>query len=55
MRDIIPEIKTEEEYERALERILDLFNAEPLSDEEKELEILCKVVEEYEKIHYPIL
>ncbi len=55
MKNTIPEIKTEEEYEKALERILDLFDADPLSDEERELEILCIAVEDYGKIHYPIL
>lgn len=54
MRNTTIEIQNEEEHEKALKRILEIFGVEPLSKEEEELEILCEAVEKYEKIHYPI-
>jgi HTH-type transcriptional regulator / antitoxin HigA len=47
-------LKTEEEYEAALERIEALMEAEPGSPEGEELELLALLVEKYEDEHYPI-
>ncbi|MDZ7935612.1 MAG: transcriptional regulator [Emticicia sp.] len=49
-------IKTETEYEAALERIYDLMQTDiqPNSEEEAELEISSLLVKEYEKKYYPI-
>lgn len=49
-------IKTEAEYETALERIYELMQHEihPDSDEEAELEVRSLLVKEYEREHYPI-
>lgn len=49
-------IKTEEQYEQALEEVYKLMqvNIEPDSIEESQLEILSLLVKEYEKHHYPI-
>ena len=41
-------ITTEEEYQKATARIIELFNAEPGTDEEAELEALLEQVTEYE-------
>ena len=41
-------IKTEEEYEAALERIEELFDADENSPEEDELELLAMLTECYE-------
>jgi HTH-type transcriptional regulator/antitoxin HigA len=51
--DIKP-IKTEADYEAALEEIERLFNAEPGSPEGDRLEILSTLVEAYEDEHYDI-
>jgi HTH-type transcriptional regulator/antitoxin HigA len=47
-------LKTEAEYDAALERIDALMNAAPGSSEEEELELLAILVEKYEEEHYPI-
>ena len=47
-------IKTEDEYEAALDRIDEIFNAAPESDEATELELLMLLVKTYEDEHYPI-
>ena len=47
-------IKTEDEYEAALNRIEALMDAEPGSPEEEELELLALLVENYEEEHDPI-
>ena len=49
-------IKTEPQYEDALERIYFMLqnDIQPNSDEETEIEILSLLVKEFEKIHYPI-
>ena len=52
--DIRP-IKTEQDYDLALERVNTLFDARPNTDEADELDILVTLIEKYEKIHYPIL
>lgn len=51
--DIRP-IKTEQDYDLALERVNTLFDAKPNTDEADELDILVTLIEKYEKIHYPI-
>jgi len=50
----IKPIKTEQDYELALERVNILFDAKPNSDEADELDILVTLIEKYETIHYPI-
>lgn len=47
-------IKTEEEYDAALNRIEEIFGAEEGTPESDEFDVLCLLVEEYEKKHYPI-
>ena len=47
-------IKTESDYDAALERIEALMDAVPGSSEEEELELLAMLVEKYEQEHYPI-
>jgi antitoxin component HigA of HigAB toxin-antitoxin module len=47
-------IKTEYDYDLALERINKIFEAKPNSNEANELNILVNLVEQYEQIHYPI-
>jgi len=44
-------ITTEEEYQKATARIIELFNAEPGTAEETELEELLEMVTEYEGEH----
>jgi HTH-type transcriptional regulator / antitoxin HigA len=50
----IKPIRTEKDYEAALARIEQIFDAEPGSPDGDELEILASLVEIYEKKHYPI-
>ncbi|SHL50033.1 helix-turn-helix domain-containing protein [Flavobacterium saccharophilum] len=47
-------IKTEHDYELALERVNILFDAKPNTEEGDELDILVTLIEKYEKINYPI-
>lgn len=47
-------IKTERDYDLALERVNEIFDANPNSKEYDELDILVTLIEKYEKIHYPI-
>lgn len=47
-------IKTEKDYELALERVNILFDAKPNTIEGDELDILVTLIEKYEQIHYPI-
>lgn len=51
--DIRP-IKTEEDYQIALEKIESLFNAKPDTPEGDHLEVLTTLVEAYEEKHYSI-
>ena len=51
---IIKPIRTEEDYERALEQIYPLMNAEEGSEEGEILEVLSILIENYEDKHYPI-
>lgn len=50
----IKPIKTENDCNAALERIDEIFNAEPGTPDEYELEILSILVEKYEDEHYPM-
>ena len=47
-------IKTEEEYNQAIERLEVIFDAEVGSPEGDELELLSLLIDNYEKLHYPI-
>ena len=47
-------IKTEQEYQEALERVYILMDAAAGSVQEEELELLVLLVEKYEEEHYPI-
>ena len=47
-------IKTEKDYQKALQQIEQLFDAKPNSAECDCLDILTTLVEAYEKQHYPI-
>lgn len=51
--DIKP-IKTEKDYQNALKRLEDIFDAVPNTAEGDELEILGALIDNYEKIHFPI-
>jgi len=47
-------LETKDEYDVALERTIALFNTPPGTPESDELELLIKLVMEYEDIHYPL-
>ena len=49
-------IRTEDQYEAALERIYELMqpDVEPGTEAGDELEILSLLVKEYENVHYPV-
>jgi len=47
-------IKTKKEYQDALNRLEQIFDAQPGSEEGNELEILSLLIEKYEEEHYPI-
>jgi HTH-type transcriptional regulator/antitoxin HigA len=47
-------IKTEEEYDLALERIEQIMDAEPGTPEGDELELLALLIEQYEEKNYPL-
>ncbi|WP_177760877.1 type II toxin-antitoxin system HigA family antitoxin [Flavobacterium sp. I3-2] len=47
-------IKSEQDYETALERLEVIFDALPGTEESDELEILGILIEKYEKEHYPM-
>lgn len=47
-------LKNEADYNEALKRIDELFDAEPGTAEADELELLVALVELYEKEHFPI-
>ena len=50
----IAPIKTEKDYEKALERLEKIFDAELGSKDGDELEILSILIEKYEKEKFPI-
>lgn len=47
-------IRTEEEYQEALKRLENLFDAKAGTAESDEADILGLMIDEYEKKHYPI-
>lgn len=47
-------IKTEQDYELALKRLEQIFEASPNSEEGDEADIWAMLIDNYEKIHYPI-
>ncbi len=47
-------IKTEEDYEKALARLDEIFDAPPNTEEGDEAEILALLIETYEDKYYPI-
>ena len=47
-------IKSEQDYETALERLEVIFDALPGTEESDELEILGMLIEKYEKEHFPM-
>lgn len=50
----IKPIKTEEDYDLALNRLDELFDSEPDTPAGDELEIWALIIEDYEEQHYPI-
>ena len=52
--DIRP-IKTEQDYNEAIQRIEKLWGAKKNSPDGDELDLLCTIVEAYEIKHFPIL
>lgn len=50
----ISPMRTEEDYEAALSRIEEIFDSEPGSPEDDELEILVTLVDAYEENYLPI-
>ncbi len=50
----IKPIKTEKDYEKALERLELIFDATPNSKDGDEAEILSLLIENFENKHYPI-
>ncbi|WP_035645633.1 MULTISPECIES: helix-turn-helix domain-containing protein [unclassified Flavobacterium] len=50
----IKPIKTEQDYNAALERVNFIFDAKPNTIEGDELDILVTLIEKYEQIHFPI-
>ncbi len=51
--DIKP-IKTETDYQAALHRLETIFDAEPNTDNGDELEVLGVLIDNYEKMYFPI-
>ncbi len=47
-------IRTEEDYNLSLNRLENIFDAEPETKEGDELEVLALLIEDYENKHYPI-
>jgi HTH-type transcriptional regulator/antitoxin HigA len=47
-------IKTEDQYQTALNRIEEIFDSTETSETAEELELLTVLVEKYENEHYPI-
>lgn len=47
-------IKTEADYKAAMDRMELIFDSEPETPEGDELELLSVLIDNYEKIHFPI-
>jgi len=50
----IKPIKNENDYNQALERLETIFDSKPGTPESDELEILGILIDQYEKVHFPI-
>ena len=50
----LPPLENDEELDRALARIWELFHSKPGTPESDELRALVAIVEAYEDIHYPM-
>ncbi|WP_436414185.1 helix-turn-helix domain-containing protein [Petrimonas sp.] len=50
----IKPIKTEKDYDQALQRLEAIFDAKPNTPEGDELEVLGILIDEYEQSHFPI-
>lgn len=50
----IKPIKSEADYEKALQRVESLWNAPEGSSESDELDVLATLIEAYERDHYPV-
>lgn len=50
----ISPLKTEQDYNKALERLEVIFDADPNTKEGDEAEILAMLIDNYENQHYPI-
>lgn len=51
----IEKVETEEEYEAALNKVSAMMNWSPHTEEEyAEMDRLVTMIEEYERVHYPI-
>ena len=48
-------IKTEQDYNDAIQRVESLWGAKKNSPEGDELDLLCTIIEAYEMKHFPIL
>ena len=47
-------LKTDKDYELALARVDEIFDAEPDTAEGDELDVLTTLIEAYEDVHFPI-
>jgi len=47
-------LKTEEEYNEAMERMMEIFHAEPNSPEDRELELLILLIKDYDDRNYSL-
>ena len=54
MKKYLSVLKSENEYENALQRLDEIFDVEPGSDEDKEADLLVLLIEKYEEDNYPI-
>jgi len=45
-------LKTEEEYKKASNRLMEIFQAEPNTPEYKELSLLISLVQDYDEKYY---
>ncbi len=54
MAETVKHISSEEEFESALKRLHELFDAEPGTPEGDELDELCDLIEAYDIANYPI-
>jgi HTH-type transcriptional regulator/antitoxin HigA len=50
----ITRIETETDYQHALKRLEEIFDAKQDSKKGNELEVLATLIHNYEKIHFPI-